>query len=107
MKQCEDILKQRCSLFFFPEGTRSETGELKSFKPGAFILSKKMKTNILPVIMEGTKSVLPKSSLMFKWKSEMTIRVLDEISYKEFEDKSPQEAGDMVRDIFLKALGQN
>ena len=38
MRQCESILEQGCSLFFFPEGTRSKTGELRTFKPGAFII---------------------------------------------------------------------
>jgi len=64
-----------------------------------------MKINILPVIMKGTKDVLSKNSARFVWKSDMSIRVLDEISYKEFEDKSPQQAADMVRDLFIKNLG--
>lgn len=105
MQQCESILKQGCSLFFFPEGTRSDTGELKPFKPGAFILSKKMKVNILPVIMQGSKDVLPKNSTKLAWKKNMSIRVLKEISYKEFEDKTPQQAADIVRDLFIKNLG--
>jgi 1-acyl-sn-glycerol-3-phosphate acyltransferase len=105
MQQCEEILEQGCSLFFFPEGTRSKTGELRPFKPGAFILAKKMKINILPVIMKGTKDVLEKDSLKFNWRNKMSIRVLDEISYKEFENKSSKEAADMVRDLFVRKMG--
>ena len=105
MEQCEAILKQGCSLFFFPEGTRSKTGELREFKPGAFILAKKMKVNILPVIMQGTKDVLKKDSARFSWKNKMSIRVLDEINYKELEDKSPKEAADIVHDLFVKEIG--
>ncbi len=107
MQQCESILEQGCSLFFFPEGTRSRTGELKPFKPGAFILAKKMKVNILPVIMQGTSDVLPKNSLRFVWKGNMSLRVLDEISYKEFEDKSPKAAAEIVHDLFIKNLREN
>ncbi|MCK5542650.1 MAG: 1-acyl-sn-glycerol-3-phosphate acyltransferase [Desulfobacterales bacterium] len=107
MQQCESILEQGCSLFFFPEGTRSKTGELKPFKPGAFILAKKMKTNILPIIMQGSRNVLKKNSSRFVWKGDMSIKVLDEISYKDFEDKSPQQAAQMVHDLFLKHLGKN
>ena len=105
MQQCESIIELGCSLFFFPEGTRSRTGELKSFKPGAFILAKKMKVNILPIIMQGTRDVLPKNSLRFIWKGNMSIRVLDEISYKEFEDKSPTEAAEIVHEVFEKNIG--
>ena len=39
---CERALAEGNSLFVFPEGTRSETGSLKPFKSGAFILAKKM-----------------------------------------------------------------
>ncbi len=105
MQDCEAALKQGCSLFFFPEGTRSKTGKLKTFKPGAFILSKKMKVNILPVIMEGTSDVLAKNSLKFSFRNKMKITVLDEINYKEFEDKSAQQAADMVHDLFVENMG--
>ncbi len=107
MNQCESILGQGCSLFFFPEGTRSKSGELKPFKPGAFILSKKMKVNILPVIMQGTRDVLPKNSTRFAWKKNMSIKVLKEISYKEFENKSPQQAAEFVHNLFLANLNDN
>ncbi len=107
MQQCEAILEQGCSLFFFPEGTRSKTGELKSFKPGAFILAKKMQVNILPVIMQGTREVLTKNSATFAWKKKMRVKVLDEISYKEFEDKSPGEAADMVHDFYVQNMEKN
>ncbi|MCD4743862.1 MAG: 1-acyl-sn-glycerol-3-phosphate acyltransferase [Desulfobacteraceae bacterium] len=107
MLQCESILEQGCSLFFFPEGTRSRTGELRAFKPGAFILAKKMKINILPVIMEGTRDVLSKNSAKLSWVKKMSVRVLDEISYKEFDDKSPQEAADMVHDLFIENIGKH
>ena len=35
MKDAEQALAKGSSLFFFPEGTRSRTGILKDFKPGA------------------------------------------------------------------------
>jgi 1-acyl-sn-glycerol-3-phosphate acyltransferase len=106
MQQCESILAQGCSLFFFPEGTRSETGELRPFKPGAFILAKKMKINILPVIMQGTNQILAKNSTKLIWKGDMSIKVLDEISYKEFEDKTPEEAAKIAHDLFEENMGE-
>ena len=66
-----------------------------------------MKTNILPIIMQGSRNVLKKNSSRFVWKGDMSIKVLDEISYKDFEDKSPQQAAQMVHDLFLKHLGKN
>jgi len=107
MKQCESILASGCSLFFFPEGTRSDTGKVKPFKPGAFILAKKMKVNILPIIIQGTRDILPKNSARLTWRGKMNISVLDEISYKDFDDKSPEQSAEMVHDLFVKILGEN
>ena len=57
--------------------------------------------------MQGTRSVLSKNSAKISWKKKMSIRVLDEISYKEFEDTSPQEAANMVHDLFVKNIGKH
>ncbi|MCP3900220.1 MAG: 1-acyl-sn-glycerol-3-phosphate acyltransferase [Desulfobacteraceae bacterium] len=107
MRQCESILEQGCSLFFFPEGTRSKTGELRAFKPGAFILAKKMKINILPVVMQGTREILSKNSAKVSWNKEISIKILDEINYNDFEDMSVQETAQMVHDLFKKNLKEN
>lgn len=96
MKDCESTLRQRVSLFFFPEGTRSETGVMKPFKPGAFILSHKMQTPILPVVINGTKDALPKHSMTIRGRHEMSIQVLDEIPYRAFEKLTVEETALMV-----------
>jgi len=41
MTECEKMISKGNSLYFFPEGTRSKTGIIKPFKPGAFILAKR------------------------------------------------------------------
>lgn len=51
------------SIFFFPEGTRSRTGELLEFKKGAFQMALAMGLPILPVTLVGTRDVLPSHSL--------------------------------------------
>jgi len=50
-------------VIFFPEGTRSRTGELKPFKKGAFRLSKDLGIPTLPVAITGTNQVLPSDSV--------------------------------------------
>lgn len=50
------------SIVIFPEGTRSETGQLNTFKRGAFKLAFDLGLPILPVTLIGTKDILPTNS---------------------------------------------
>jgi len=98
MEDCENALKQGCSVYFFPEGTRSSTGNLKPFKTGAFILAKKMNISILPVVINGTMKALPKNSLTLSDNHQLSVRVLDEIPCSAVAQMTPEEVAVMVRD---------
>ncbi|MEE4113110.1 MAG: lysophospholipid acyltransferase family protein [Desulfobacteraceae bacterium] len=97
MAACEKALTQGCSVFFFPEGTRSRTGRLKPFKPGAFILAHQMKLPILAVAINGTQKALPKHSLNFHGRHDIRIEVLKEIPYEQFAHLSVEDTAEMVR----------
>lgn len=101
---CEKALSQGNSIFMFPEGTRSKTGDIKAFKPGAFILAKKMGVPILPVAINGTHAALPKYSLNFHGRQHMYIRVLDPILPEHFADWSVQALSDKVHQTISAAL---
>ncbi len=104
MARCEETLSEGSSLYMFPEGTRSKTGELKDFKPGAFILAKKMKVPILPVVITGTRDALPKNSLNVQGRHRINLNVLDEIPYEKFSELSVERTSAMVRELFLSHL---
>jgi 1-acyl-sn-glycerol-3-phosphate acyltransferase len=101
---CEKALAEGNSLFVFPEGTRSETGSLKPFKSGAFILAKKMQIPILPVVISGTRKALPKHSLNFHGSHNVLVRVLEPVDYERFAYLTAKETGDMIRDIIAAEL---
>ena len=96
--ESEKTLHGGSSVYFFPEGTRSESGIVRNFKPGAFRLAQKLKLSILPIAINGTKNALPKGSLSFHGKNRMRIEVLDELKYEEYADLTPQEIADQVRE---------
>ena len=107
MEQCEDLLRQNISIIMFPEGTRSKTGFVKPFKPGAFILAKKMKKPILPLVINNTKNALPKHSLRLQGKFLMTVTVLDEIPYSTFKDMEVEQISDRVRDAIVGHVNEH
>ena len=62
----------------FPEGTRSKDGEIHRFKAGAFTLAKEAGADILPVVLDGTKTLI-KKNLAFNWGNRITVRVLSPV----------------------------
>lgn len=104
MAACEKALSRGCSVFFFPEGTRSKTGQLKPFKPGAFILAHRMKLPILAVAINGTKNALPKHSVNFHGRHAFRVEVLEEIPYATFARLSVEETAEMVRQKIAQHL---
>ena len=101
---CERALAQGNSVFMFPEGTRSKTGQVKPFKPGAFILAKTMRIPILPVVISGTHAALPKHSLNFHGRQHMRIRVLDPIAPERFDGLAAETLAEQVRNLIAEAL---
>ncbi len=59
-------LEPGTGLMFFPEGTRSRSGELQSFKKGAFRVAVDQQLPVLPVSVTGTREVLPADTLRLR-----------------------------------------
>lgn len=51
------------SVLFFPEGTRSRSGDLGAFKKGAFKMALDLGLPILPITIRGTRAILPPDTL--------------------------------------------
>lgn len=71
-------VKDGMSVVFFPEGTRSRNGDLRQFKKGAFRFAQEMSLPILPVVIHGTKDILPSDTIDLA-PGEATIEILEPI----------------------------
>lgn len=60
MEKAGSQIKKGKSIVTFPEGTRSDNGELLAFKRGAFHLAKSQGIPLVPIAISGTEAVLPK-----------------------------------------------
>ncbi len=60
MKESIKRLNAGEKLLLFPEGTRTQDGEIHEFKPGFVILAKRAKCPILPIAIAGAYERLPK-----------------------------------------------
>ncbi|MDW3194170.1 MAG: lysophospholipid acyltransferase family protein [Cytophagales bacterium] len=85
MNSAGELIKKGKSVLVFPEGTRSRTGSLQTFKKGAFMLAYNSGLSVVPVHLEGTNHVMPSDSLSIKpGKVQMTIGT--PISSSDFSD---------------------
>jgi len=72
-------LRHDVSVFFFPEGTRSDTNNTREFQNGAFKLAIKEQVQILPISIKGTRSTTPKGSWLFTTKVPLILKILEPI----------------------------
>lgn len=55
----QTILQEGEPILIFPEGTRSRTGELRSFKPGLGLIARELRVSIVPTHIDGAYRALP------------------------------------------------
>lgn len=104
MTKCENTIKNGSSVFLFPEGTRSIDGNMRTFMPGAFVLAKRMKVDVLPIVINGTRDAVPKNSFRINNNAIITIQVLDPISYSDFADISAAELAHQTQTLINAEL---
>lgn len=101
----KEWLKRGASVSIFPEGTRSKDGEIHNFKAGAFILAKDAGVPILPIVLDGTNTMVRKGWLM-NWRNKITIRVLPPISAAEVEERPIKEVMADVHSAMVETLAE-
>jgi len=94
---CRETLAAGNSVMIFPEGTRSPDGRLRAFKTGAFVLAKATGRPILPIVVDGTASALPKRGFVLQGRHRISITILDEIPPESFAAESPEELASRVQ----------
>jgi 1-acyl-sn-glycerol-3-phosphate acyltransferase len=98
-------LKHQVSVMIFPEGTRSETGELQEFKDGAFRLAVQLGLPILPLAVIGTRDALIKHDWRFGY-SNAEVRVLEPIETAGLTKRDAPSIRDRTRSAIAAALSE-
>lgn len=87
--------KEGQPMFVFPEGTRSRTGDLIEFRPGAFKLATKSKQDMVIFKFTG----MNEHKWYHLWRKTCTLEFFPPIKYEEYKDMTTQEISDMVRSV--------
>jgi 1-acyl-sn-glycerol-3-phosphate acyltransferase len=95
-------VQQGIPAMIFPEGTRTQTGNLKPFKNGAFKLAKRYNFNVLPIVLNGGYQSMPPGSWKADYKQKFTVSVLDPVAADNF--KTEKELKDKVYSLIETKL---
>jgi 1-acyl-sn-glycerol-3-phosphate acyltransferase len=106
MRECEQALAEGSSIMMFPEGTRSPTGRMRSFKSGAFELALKTGSPIQPVVIQGTSHALPKRGFILRGRHPISISVLERLSVEQIGGMKAEELTAHVRNLIAAQLDE-
>ncbi|MCE9600208.1 MAG: 1-acyl-sn-glycerol-3-phosphate acyltransferase, partial [Spirochaetia bacterium] len=94
-------------LLIFPEGTRSETGDIQPFKHGLGYLVAHTKADVLPVQIDGTHIALPKGKTVLRGRK-VSVQIGKVIRYATLEEEtkglSPTRTYDVIARKIEKAV---
>ncbi len=100
------LLKKGLSVLLFPEGTRSPDGKIHAFKMGAFKIARENRVEILPVVIDGTGTALPKKSVFLRKRSTFVVSIGRPVSLENLSDHSLEETKEKIRHEMIGRLAR-
>ena len=103
LQEAAQKIAQGVSVVVFPEGTRSEDGRIKPFKAGGFYLAIRSGRPIVPVVIYGSKDVLPKGRLCIN-RGHIFFSINKPIETTHYNNKTKEDLMEFVRSTMKRDL---
>jgi 1-acyl-sn-glycerol-3-phosphate acyltransferase len=97
------IRERGISLLIFPEGGRSQTGELADFKEGAAYIAIRAGAPLVPIALKGTREILPFGSAHVRAGS-VTMRIGDPIPTSQLQVRDRMRVSSELHDRIANLL---
>lgn len=75
IKDAREALQDGSSMAIFPEGTRTDDGQVQPFQKGSFMLARQIGLPLVPITIDGSFQVLPRSK-GFNFVERHTLRLI-------------------------------
>lgn len=89
------LIDKDWNIIIFPEGGRSQTGEMKPFKTGIGLIAEEMKIDIIPIKIQGNYAIMPKGKFLPK-PGKVQVKIGKPILYQELKGKSYLEIANIL-----------
>jgi 1-acyl-sn-glycerol-3-phosphate acyltransferase len=107
LSEAVTALRERVSVLFFAEGTRSADGRLRPFKKGAATLAIQAGVPVVPMAVSGTRLILPKGGRAVRWGQRVALVVGEPIPTKDLKlqdrDALTRRLEDAVAQLYAEA----
>jgi len=105
LSKAKEQLHGGTNIWIAPEGTRSTTGALGDFKKGGFVIAIDMDAPILPITIDGTRSILPSGTAFSKRGQAVDVTIHAPIETHDFMAKAnTAEAKKTARTALMEAV---
>ena len=101
LERLKKLVERGYSVVVFPEGTRSETGEILRFHKGAFQLAQSLQIDILPVFIHGANHVMPKKDIVLR-KGQLYVEIGQRTPYQELADVETRALASRFRKMYIQ-----
>ncbi|MFO7715233.1 lysophospholipid acyltransferase family protein [Desulfosarcina sp.] len=100
LERAARTIRNGTSVLIFPEGTRSRDGRILPFKKGGFVLSVDSGVPIVPIIIRGTRDIIPKGRFMIR-PAPVTMQILDPVETSGYSRKTKDALLERIRTILI------
>lgn len=97
-------LAKKVSVLFFPEGTRSRTGQIGPFKNGAFKLAIKTKRPIIPIVLSGASDLVKRGQGAISTNANIFVKVLQKIDTSDYHENDFGRLRDHIHSLMAETL---
>ncbi len=106
LNKAAKIIRNGVSVVIFPEGTRSRTNNVQSFKKGGFFLAVDSGVPIIPIVIHGTGRIMPKKQMLIK-PGNVILEIEKPIHSSNYTRKTKDDLMKKVRGIILDSFEKN
>jgi 1-acyl-sn-glycerol-3-phosphate acyltransferase len=96
LREAARKIREGVSVLIFPEGTRSSDGKIRPFKKGGFVLSVDAAVPIVPIVIFGTRAIMPKGRLLIQ-SQDVRMDILPPIATSDYTRKTKDDLMEKVR----------